>query len=64
MAPTSLSGDKEMKWLIETLAWLVITGIGASLIWGPTLPVLGSALLISLLLSLVGGNLIYWRKDA
>ena len=53
-----------MKWLIETLVWLVITGVGASLIWGPTLPVLGSALLISLLLSLVGGNLIYWRKDA
>ena len=53
-----------MKWLLETLVWLVVTGVAASLIWGPTLPVLAGSLFISLLLSLVGGNLIYWRKDA
>jgi hypothetical protein len=52
-----------MKWLIETVVWLLITGVGASLLWGPSLPVLSSALLISLLLSLLGGNLIYWRKS-
>ena len=52
-----------MKWLIETLIWLLITGIGASLIWGPTPLVLASSLGISLLLSLLGMNLIYWKKD-
>lgn len=52
-----------MKWLIETLIWLVITGVGAALIWGPTPTVLLSSLAISMVLSLIGGNLIYWRRE-
>lgn len=49
----------EMRFLLETLFWLVVTGLAVTWIWGFSLSTLAISLTLSLILSLVGGNLLF-----
>lgn len=50
-----------MKFLIETVLWLIVTTIFTTWIWGLNPVSLIFSLVLSLTLSLIGGNVLYNR---
>lgn len=48
-----------MKFILETLVWLVITAVVVIGIWGFHPMSLGLALVLSLAMSLIGGNVLF-----
>ena len=52
-----------MKFLIETLFWLLATGLVVTWFWGFNPFSLGISLVLSLALSLIGGNLLFNKEN-
>jgi len=52
-----------MKFLIETVLWLIVTTIFTTWIWGLNPASLILSLILSLVLSLIGGNVLYNRGN-
>lgn len=52
-----------MKFVLETLVWMVITGSVVIWIWGFNPASLGISLILSFALSLIGGNMLFNREN-
>lgn len=52
-----------MRFVIETVFWLFVTGLIVIWLWGFTPWAVAVALILSLLLSLIGGNILFNREN-